>query len=519
MTQLLTKIIADFSTTLTTKTAVGATTATLTSGLDGDGVQLPTATYGFTIDRNNANKEYFTATLTGANLTSIKTVTRGTGVGTSGLVKTHRKGAEVIISDWVAMKRMLDILDGTSSLDASTPLGYDGTASISTDNQLATKAYVDGVAIAGGADASTTVKGITKMSVAPASASSPIAVGDNDGRVPTQSENDALVGTSGTPSSSNKYVTNDDTSGTGSVVRSSLLVGTAFGNGSDGAVVISGNTSLVRDMYYTNLTINNGITLSPKGFRIFVNGTLTCIGTGKIDSNGVAGGNGAAVASSTSNAGGAAGTQDYTTGTLPIPKVGVAGSTANNANTANGGNGVAATLNLSGQAAAAGGNSSVGTFGGSTGTGGTAGATGTQPLARPFAYAPAYNLYDLIGGTFTRFEISPSAGSGAAGGGDNPLTQAGGGGGGSGSQGGVIWICAKTIGTLNINANGGNGGNGGSGNGQGTGGGGGGGNGGIIILLYSSATTITSSVLAGTGGTGSTSGGNGNAGVVYQIVI
>jgi len=71
------------------------------------------------------------------------------------------------------------------------------------------------------ADASTTVKGVTKMSVAPASASNPIAVGDNDGRVPTQSENDALVGTSGSPSSTNKYVTNDDTgtSGASKVLR------------------------------------------------------------------------------------------------------------------------------------------------------------------------------------------------------------------------------------------------------------------------------------------------------------
>jgi len=60
------------------------------------------------------------------------------------------------------------------------------------------------------ADASTTVKGVTKMSVAPASATEPIAVGTNDGRVPTQDENDALVGTSGTPSTSNKFVTNDD---------------------------------------------------------------------------------------------------------------------------------------------------------------------------------------------------------------------------------------------------------------------------------------------------------------------
>lgn len=194
MAQTLVKIIADINTTLTTKVAIGATSATLTSGLDSDGVQIPTGTYGFTIDRNNSQKEYFTATLTGAALTNIENVTRGTGVGTAGLVREHRKGAEVIISDWVSLKRMLNLLDGTTNFDASTPLEYDGTATISTANQLATKAYVDSVAIAGGADSSTTVKGITKMSVAPASAASPIAVGDNDGRVPTQLENNALVG-------------------------------------------------------------------------------------------------------------------------------------------------------------------------------------------------------------------------------------------------------------------------------------------------------------------------------------
>lgn len=59
-------------------------------------------------------------------------------------------------------------------------------------------------------DASTTTKGILKTSVAPASATDPIAVGDNDGRVPTPGENDALVGTNGTPGSGNKYVTDSD---------------------------------------------------------------------------------------------------------------------------------------------------------------------------------------------------------------------------------------------------------------------------------------------------------------------
>lgn len=533
MTQLLTKIIADFSTTLTTKTAVGATTATLTSGLDGDGIQLPTATYGFTIDRNNANKEYFTATLTGANLTSIKTVTRGTGVGTSGLVKTHRKGAEVIISDWVAMKRMLDILDGTTSLDASTPLGYDGTATISTANQLATKDYVDNGILQGAADASTTVKGITKMSVAPASASSPIAVGDNDGRIPTQGENDALVGTSGTPSSSNKYVTNDDTSETAvasKVVRynsSGSITGVSgfFGNGSDGAVTISGNTSLSRDMYYTNLTINNGITLSPKGFRIFVNGTLTCTGTGKIDSNGANGGAGGNGVSSSAPTAGSAGVVDYSTGSLPLPKAGQIGGTGTSAIGGNGTNGTTATLNL-GLAGAAGGTGGAGSFG-SGGTAGTAGAIGTSVKSLPNSYNPAYNLYDLAGSTLTRHELSAGSGSGSQGGGDNPTTTVGGAGGGSGSTGGCIFIAAKTIVSLNVNSNGGAGGAGGNGTGSisGGGGGGAGGNGGIIIIISSSSSSVVTSVAAGSGGAGGTAnasgtaGTAGSAGVVYQITV
>ncbi len=62
-----------------------------------------------------------------------------------------------------------------------------------------------------GVSAATTAKlGSVKMSVVPVDAASPIAVGDNDTRVPSQSENDALTGTSGTPSSTNEYVTRVD---------------------------------------------------------------------------------------------------------------------------------------------------------------------------------------------------------------------------------------------------------------------------------------------------------------------
>ena len=52
-----------------------------------------------------------------------------------------------------------------------------------------------------------------------------------------------------------------------------------YGPGTDGSVIISGNTSLSSDMYYENLTINSGVTLNPNGFRVFVRNTLTVNGT------------------------------------------------------------------------------------------------------------------------------------------------------------------------------------------------------------------------------------------------
>lgn len=52
-----------------------------------------------------------------------------------------------------------------------------------------------------------------------------------------------------------------------------------FGNGSDGNVTISANTSLSRDMYYNTLTVNSSVTLFTNGFKIFVKETLTNNGT------------------------------------------------------------------------------------------------------------------------------------------------------------------------------------------------------------------------------------------------
>ena len=48
-----------------------------------------------------------------------------------------------------------------------------------------------------------------------------------------------------------------------------------YGSGQDGNVTISANTSLSRDMYYNNLTINDGIHLNTSGYRVFVRNSLS----------------------------------------------------------------------------------------------------------------------------------------------------------------------------------------------------------------------------------------------------
>ena len=62
-----------------------------------------------------------------------------------------------------------------------------------------------------------------------------------------------------------------------------------FGSGLDGDVTIASNTTLTRDMWYNNLTVNSSRNLITDGFRVFVRGILTL--TGSIIANGSAGSN------------------------------------------------------------------------------------------------------------------------------------------------------------------------------------------------------------------------------------
>jgi hypothetical protein len=52
-----------------------------------------------------------------------------------------------------------------------------------------------------------------------------------------------------------------------------------YGQGTDGDVTITSNTTLTSDKYYNNLTVNVGVTLTCSGYKIFVKNTLTLNGT------------------------------------------------------------------------------------------------------------------------------------------------------------------------------------------------------------------------------------------------
>lgn len=188
MSTKLAQVIADFTTQLTTQLAIGGTTASLASATDDDGNALPSGIYFFTIDGGNSQKEHIVCSLSGLDLTAISSVSRQ-GVEASGAARLHRVGATVSITDFAHLLFVVNLLTGATNLDATHPLSYDGTATINSANQLATKAYVDGVAIAGAPDASTTVKGVTKLDTAPASATAPIAVGVNSAKLTTMSGN------------------------------------------------------------------------------------------------------------------------------------------------------------------------------------------------------------------------------------------------------------------------------------------------------------------------------------------
>ena len=277
-------------------------------------------------------------------------------------------------------------------------------------------------------------------------------------------------------------------------------IGVYFGGAAtgtvDGNAIITSNTTLTRDMYYNNLTVNSSIIVNSNGWRIVVFGVLTLNGTifnGGGDGTGLAAGSGAPM--------------NYLGG-------GTNGATGRNSS-GNGANGIASqTTGYIG---------GVGSSGGSAGSslGGQGGIIdyldstngGLNILSMPpynfVGRAIGSNQYDIFGGT--------GGGSGGAQRGTALTVVSGGGGGG----GGIIIVVAKSLaGSGTINANGGNGGIAsftGTSTTVSAGGGGGGGGGAISVIYATNLSTITFTASGGVGGTSVGSGTNGVSGATGRV--
>lgn len=312
-----------------------------------------------------------------------------------------------------------------------------------------------------------------------------------------------------------------------------------YGDGSDGNVTLgAGTTTLTRDMFYNNLTIPNGSVLDPAGYYVFVKGTLTQQGNGKIARNGNNGGAGTAAVTTTAGTGGTAGSA-LSTNTLFGGNAGVAGGTGGtwivgtsgitggNAN----GTTITAGLGVTGAAGGTGGTGGSGGGGSTPGAGGTGTGGGITNLLNTRITDPAQARIMGMFKSGTFYSIRPNGQNGGGGGGSPGTSDgggnvggSGGGGGGSGSDGGVLVCFVKNIilsggGNLFevVGGNGGNGGSGGNasagtGGGGGGGGGGSGGGGGLIIIVYKNkSAAITYSIAGGAAGTGA-AGGTGSGG-------
>jgi len=331
----------------------------------------------------------------------------------------------------------------------------------------------------------------------------PYAVNDQDGRLPTQSENDAMVGTSGTPSSSNKFVTNDDTatSSTASkVVRtksdgtidSSFLSGLVKfgGTGADGALsVSSGNTNIdlggalfvVKNYTSISITGTGSVTfINPNsaGTLIFLKSqgsvTLTSSATPMLDASGC----------------GTAG-----------------GAFATNAGTATAGTDITQTLAIY---------STTSNSGGRPATGGANGGASTA-IANPSFYGATLRA-TALGNERLPVVLVPGAGGGGGSSNNNPSAPGVAGSGGNG--GGALYIeCAGALNFTTVNGISVAGKNGTNASGStNNAGGGGGGAPGMFLCIYNTLTANSGSVntSAGTGGTalggvGTAFGGGGGA--------
>lgn len=438
------------------------------------------------------------------------------------VVVRQGQSVEMILCDGITQNSdgsaILDI--ATNGRDLSAVLPYTGTTTgedfssgaevVNGDDPYTiyhiTKLYSNALAIAGVPNASETVKGGVEESTTE-EVNTDVATGQTGAKLfitptklaaskyglqlPSASEKEAIAGGGGfgAPSSANKFVTEDY-----------LAFQGGFGDGADGDVTISTPTTLTRDMYYNNLTVNS--TLTTDGYIIYVKNKIDGSGTIK-HSAPTNGSNATAPAAGSYECGGGGGGAGGSggivaifagtwAGTFTIESVG-----GNGGNGYNGGYGAYQIPSLGGAGGAQRGAGSLkGGAGGAGGNSSTAGGSGVSanPALVAINGAPGgsggdkwTNNYPAGGDggvatvalykpdklkflapkllaiksdyTIAPVLVVPSGGGGGGGGADNNDNDAGGGGGGAGGNGGIAFVVyKKKTWTGSTVLNGGNGG-------------------------------------------------------------
>ena len=268
-----------------------------------------------------------------------------------------------------------------------------------------------------------------------------------------------------------------------------------YGPGSMGDLTVATGTTttLSKDSFYQNVTIQGTGQLRTAGWKLHVAGTLTISGSGSVHDDGNAANGGTAGAALTGGSSCRGLTGAGASGVINT----VGGGTPGSASTAS-------ALN----------NSNALPAGGAGGTSGAqaGGAAGTATAANQGPWGNWLQGRSAAGTAWT-------GGAGGGAGGCSTATTTSSGGGGSG--GGICWVAAKSIANSGrISANGGNGGNASTSSGGNASGGGGGGAG-ICFVITDTATSAIGSVTAtgGLGGAPVGTGGASNPGVAGSTVV
>lgn len=295
--------------------------------------------------------------------------------------------------------------------------------------------------------------------------------------------------------------------------------GLDLGDSSDGSVTLDGTTAfndfstlsggvytLTRSVYFSNLTVNAGVTLWSPGYRVFVRNTLQIAATGAVTADGAAG--------------------VFNSGTVVTAPAG--GDVAGGSPTVLGG--AASTTTGAAGAIPAATALGCGGVGGTGGTGGRGSTNGTTlntvgGVGRPGSVFTAQRFFRVLNHylTFGGALIGGGSPGGGAGAGGGCNTHPSGRGGQGGAGGGVLFLAANTVvNNGRISANGGAGSLGSSptsvvNSANGAGGGGGGGGGGWVY--YAFGTMTGSGVVQAAGGAGGLGGTGLQNGTYDQALV